>query len=546
MSYRQGYRPPSSGRTSATAASSRSRSATRSQAASSTTRSQASSRASGNATRQKAATRNAPVSRGRAPKRKKRGRPIKIFLSLVLLALVATAGVMGYMMVEEVRRVERLDTFYPGVYVDDVPLYGATPQEAYDFLVARAKEGIDGWAITLNYGGQSWVINTDTLGMRGAVESTVQDEVNKAFMIGRTGENLWERYQTVSALKTEPYKGYTRDVEKNTQDIDSIIAEIAAVVYEPAVNAERSFDAERNNPVLVQNEVYGKELDAEGLKAQVLEMISTMTPGTIEVQSRMTEPPIKASTIAEEVTLIGYYSTDIAARSTEGRTANIVRGCEAFNGMKVEPGNRVSFNKTTGLRTEKNGFHEAEEIVSGSYETGVGGGICQVSSTLYNAVIKAGLKVRDRTNHGIPVNYMENGADATVADNRIDFVFENNTDEAIYIVSRVEGKKGNQKCVFEIYGRPNPNGYTYSLRHETIEEIPIPEPVYETDKTGEHVTYRDEQYQLTKGAVGYKVRTYLVTRDSSGAVIDDKELYTDTYKAQAPKVLVGANKRPES
>ncbi|MDL2319499.1 VanW family protein, partial [Eubacteriales bacterium OttesenSCG-928-A19] len=465
MSYRQGYRPQ--------------------------TGTQTTQRRSTAAATKRKTTRTAP--RKTTGKRKKGNRSLKIFLALVVVALIAAVGATGYMMTEEVRRVERLNTFYKGVYVDGVPLYGATPQEAYDFLVANARSELENFMITLEYAGQTWTITSDTLGMTGAVEAAVQDAVNKAFFVGRSDGNILERYREIMALRDNPYEGYTADVDKNTANIDAMVSEIQALAYRAPVDAQSSFDATRGTPLMIVNEQYGQEVDASALRAQILDMVTRMDSGTIQVQPRMTEPAVKASTLEGNIAMIGRYETEISSRSTDERTKNVERGCQAFNGLKVQPGERVSFNRIVGERTAKNGFFPAEEIVSGSYEMGIGGGICQVSSTLYNAVIKANLKVRSRTNHGIPVNYMEMGADATVSDRGIDFVFENNTEDTIYIVSRVDGSGKKKTCVFEIYGRPEPNGYSYSLKHETIEEIPVPEPNYIIDYEVLHVTYRDQE-----------------------------------------------------
>lgn len=480
--------------------------------------------------------------RGKSRKKRK-GHPLRIFFTLVVLACLATGGVMFYMMYEEVGRVERADTFYPGVYVDGYSLSGATPQEAYDFLISRARDGMDDWAINLAYGDQSWTITTDTLGLGGVVESVVSEEINKAFYVGRMG-SLIDRYKTILALKTEPYYGYTSGIEKNMAQIDSIISEIQASVYRAPVDAEIAFDATRRNPVVITEEVQGQQIDAAALKAQITDMVYRMEGGTIAIAPTPIPATRTADSLRGQIVLLGSCESAISTSSTENRNKNIERGCLAFNGKVINPGERVSFNTVVGKRTRENGFFEADEIVSGKYELGWGGGICQVSSTLYNAVVQANLKVRERRNHGIPVRYMDMGADATVADRGIDFVFENNTDAPLYMIARLDGSGSRKTCVVQIYGRPDPNGYTYSMRHETVEEIPIPSPTYVADKTQEYVTYKDQEKEISKGAKGYVVKTYLVVRNSSGVVIDDSKLLsTDTYNAQKPVIYVGTQNR---
>lgn len=512
MAYRQGYRPSASGQT--------------------------------QQYRQQTGQRKQQAVRRSKPKKRRRGRPIRVFFLLAFLAAAATLGVMGYMVYDEVGSVEQANTFYPGVYVDGIELYGATPQQAYEVLLERASRDFSNWSMQIHYGGQSWTIDSAMLGMHDAIDSAVKDAVNKAFYVGRGTSNILERYMEIVALKTEPYQGYTAAIDKNMSGIDAIISEIATAVYVAPTDASRAFDPNRQgNAMVITADVDGQQLNAQGLKEQIISMITNMQPGSIQVEPEPVKAAVTSEMLAGDLVLIGSFESQISKYSTDDRTKNVERGCQAFNGKTVQPGEKVSFNRWVGERTVKNGFYSAQEIVSGAYKEGIGGGICQVSSTLYNAVIDAGLRVRDRTNHGIPVNYMEMGADATVSDGRIDFVFENDTDQPIYLVARVESSSKGKTCVFQIYGRPDPNGYSYKLRHETIEEIPIPEPTRIPDKEGTYVTYTDQEEQVSKGAKGYKVRTYLQTW-ANGNLVNEKELYVDEYKPQAPQVYVGVNSRP--
>ena len=131
----------------------------------------------------------------------------------------------------------------------------------------------------------------------------------------------------------------------------------------------------------------------------------------------------------------------------------------------------------------------------------------------------------------------------TVSDDRYDFVFTNNTGANIYIETQFVKVKGYWTSRFIIYGRPDPNGYTYKLDSQVVETIPLPDPTYEKDKTGEHVIYDDETQLKYKGREGYVVDVYLVTMDSNGLEISREKKYTDTYKAAAPIYYVGVTPR---
>ena len=113
----------------------------------------------------------------------------------------------------------------------------------------------------------------------------------------------------------------------------------------------------------------------------------------------------------------------------------------------------------------------------------------------------------------------------------------------IYIETQFVKVKGYWTSRFIIYGRPDPNGYTYKLDSQVVETLPLPEPTYEKDKTGEHVIYDDETQIKYKGREGYVVDVYLVTMDSNGLEISREKKYTDTYKAAAPIYYVGVTPR---
>ncbi|MDR0897160.1 MAG: VanW family protein [Oscillospiraceae bacterium] len=485
-------------------------------------------------------TRPAPPRRSTPPRgRKRRGHPLRTFLLLILFALAATAAVLGLTIYQEIRSVEEENTFYKGVYINNIPLNGATPQEAYTYILGRAQEEMSAFAITLRFGDNQWRITPETLGMHTALETVVQDAVNEAFFVGRTG-SLLERGQTVFTLRSEPYYAFTSSVEKNTSFIDSLLAQMAAAVNLPARDASFAFDGTRNNPIIITEEQPGRWLDTDQLKAQLTDMIHGMQPGEIDLQPTEIPPQITAAMIRESTALIAEATTEIASFSTENRNKNVQRGLDSFNNMIIPAGKTISFNGTVGKRTEANGFFSALEIVGGEYEEGIGGGICQVSSTLYNAVIQAGMKVNSRTNHAIPVSYMPMGEDATVSDRGIDFKFTNNTGSNVYVSARMGGNSKNKTCSIRFYGVKNPDGYTYAFRHEKLEEY---EPTEQTikDRTGQHVRYTDQKHTV-KGEKGYKVRTYLVTYQN-GSVVREDFLYDDVYKAVSTKIYVGVEER---
>lgn len=489
-------------------------------------------------------------SRGRKTggrKRPRRHRPIRTFLLLVIFAFLATGGLMGYTMYREVNDVRAEGTFYPGIYVNDVSLYGASPQEAYDFLLAQAREKMANWSLTLAYGEQSWTITTDTLGMTQNLEAAIRDAVNEAHAIGREASFL-DSYRTVLSLKSEEYRIYTNNIRQNEEMLDAMLMDIKNLIDVQPQNAERIFDTSRNDAIYIKDEVVGLSLDIISLKEEILRRADAMEAGVIELQPETIQPTITRAMLEGEVVRLANYSTVISTRSTEGRTANIELSCSRFNGLVIKDGERVSFN---AVARQAHGGKRLSVRARNRQRPVPGRRGRRHLPDLFHAVQRgraggAGGRGPQQPRH--PVNYLPPGADATVTDDgRHDLVFRNNTGADIYIVAKVVKENSKTICLFQIYGRPDPHGYTYELRHEITETIPIPEEPREVkDTQGTHVIYRDETELVKNGSEGYKVQSYLVTRDSAGNVVSEEAFNTSTYSAQPHTLYVGVSRREDS
>ena len=260
-----------------------------------------------------------------------RGKIVAI-LVLIAAAVVVTVGIVGYSAYSEIMDVRERGTFYRGVYVNGYELYGASPQEAYDFILARLKDGVSGWNVTLNYGSDyQWTIDADTLDMNGSLENVVAQAINEAYAVGRMSSSLLETYDEISALKSEPRLIYTSDVTKSDARIDALIAEIKNLVDTPAQDATWEFMPDRQNPIVVTAESYGRSLDDAALKEQIMQLVNSMQSGSISVQPDTVAPAVTAADITGSITRIASFATEISSRSTEDRNKNIERGCEFFN-----------------------------------------------------------------------------------------------------------------------------------------------------------------------------------------------------------------------
>ena len=225
-------------------------------------------------------------------------------------------------------------------------------------------------------------------------------------------------------------------------------------------------------------------------------------------------------------TRISGYTTSFN-RSVYARSYNIALACSNFCYYTVPAGSTLSFNEVVGKRTAERGYKEAKVIENGEYVPGVGGGVCQVSTTLYNAWIAAGLGVISVRAHSLPSSYCDMSRDATVSD-MIDLVLVNDSGADVVINATVRGNE----VTFELYGALS--AYTYSFETRIVRRTDPPEPVLE------YVDYIEggaDSKQISPAKNGYVTelvrRVYL-----DGKEISKEVVRRDQYRGVAAKVLV--------
>ncbi len=477
-----------------------------------------------------------------------------------LLKLIATAVVLVIALVAVVSLVSRQnqtralqaevyaynDRYCQGVYVDGIHLGSMTREEAYAAVQKSAQLKCDEWNVQLLTGAGEYVgeINSYHLGMTVHVD----DALNEAWQKGHSGATVQERKAEMDALLVTPFHTSTALPSGDAEAIDRILGEIAANVYIPATDAYiATFTPLATNPFEYVEETVGRYLNVEDIKHQVYDMVSRMESGVVSVEPSPLYPNVTVEMLRQQTTLIGTHYTPISTTSTENRNKNIKRACELINGQIIEPGKTFSFNGVVGARSKKNGFYTAIEYAYGKQVEGYGGGVCQVSSTIYVAAVRANMEITKRTQHALEVNYTTFGLDATVNidGKKIDFAFRNNTNSNIYIVTKVMRKprvdKNHDLVICDIYGPALEPGVTYDLK-ATVTEIPIPEPTTVADKKAEHVIYTDETLSVP-GKIGYEVDSYKI-KYVNGEEVERTHMYHDTYDPVQPVTYVGVSERP--
>ncbi len=266
----------------------------------------------------------------------------------------------------------------------------------------------------------------------------VERILRSAFEIGRKGwlETFKEAWICLS-------RGIDLEVgvKLDKRRWEGFIMKLRRKVDKPAVNAR--LIVEEGRVVGITKAKEGYEVDEKRL----LERLSEAKNGSIRLPVKVLSPKVKEEDL-EGLELIGEFTTSLK-RSSWGRIENIRKAVSPIDGTLLNPGEKFSFNERVGPRITEKGYKIAPIMVRGELVPGVGGGVCQVSTTLYNAVLLAGLKVNKRGHHARPVKYISPGRDATVVWGYIDLVFSNDKDYPIYIQGEVKGGK----LTFRIFGR---------------------------------------------------------------------------------------------
>lgn len=411
-------------------------------------------------------------------------------------------------------------TVFAGIKVDGYDLGGASRAELEKLVHDRGRS-ISKNPLVFFYQGQKYTLNP------GAVEYSINEAatVEAAWRYGREGF-FWQRAVAVFRARKQGHD-VPLVIQYNEVKLNNILAEWASKIDRPAKNASLSLATGAVVP-----EQIGIRLDVNRSKELILREFREQKNQTLvveEVRPHLTAGDIEKSGIKD---LLGIYTTYFNASDTN-RTLNIYVAAEKINGTLLQPGEVFSYNGVVGPRDIAHGFKEAMEIVDGEFVPGIGGGVCQVSSTLYNAVLYAGLNVVERTNHSKPLSYVPVGRDATVAYGYLDFKFTNTTTTPVLILAEV---KGNQ-LKMGIFGKDNV-GETVEIW--VIDQREIPPGVTKKDDPSIFIGETKEEKQ---GLPGYEA-TALRIWTLNGQEVRREVLSIDKYLPTNAIIRVGTKPVP--
>ncbi len=358
---------------------------------------------------------------------------------------------------------------------------GMTRDEAAKEVMQGAKKALAGDALVLSlYGGEkTFPFSAEEVGLNADLDAML----NSAYRTGRSGTWMQNFYEMVNCALNG--KEVFAEVKLDNARLVEALNRVKEEVDRPPVNASLVFTA---TGILHSEGATGRQMDVATLTEKVKpQLLGLHLPCREAITLVEAEPEITLKDIQAIDGVLGSCSTYYTADT--GRGDNIEIAAAALNDRIVLPGEELSFNAQVGARVPSRGYEIAPVIVDGKVEQDIGGGVCQVSSTLYNAVLLAGLTPTVRTAHFYPSAYLPAGLDATVADGQIDFVFQNTLPHSVILRS---GASGGTLTV-EIYGCRADLPGEYDLETAIIGPPPTVE-VYRVLYQGETVIEREYLY----------------------------------------------------
>ncbi len=403
----------------------------------------------------------------------------------------------------------------------------ATAKKAFDIgkgsnVISNAVEALkvkltgNSVAPVILYDDEKFAVQINNIGSQaiGSVltEHSVRfDETGKAYIVpGQSGYNN-DPTAVMAKIKEAILKAHSNELDvdfEKTSPKELTIEALDLMIYCDPQNA--SFALE-NGEVKVLPAVDGRYIDKDYCK----KLLPKVYEGgeEIEVPYSVTKAEVNAEELQKKLfnATLGSYTTRYAASGNRG--SNVANAASRINNKILLPGETFSFNETVGRRTVANGFKTAPEYMNGQTVDGIGGGTCQVSTTLYSAVLYADLKIVKRSNHSMSVSYVPLGQDATVTDGGIDFQFMNDTAYPVKISSTT----GGGKITVTIIGTEPEPAKTVKLSHQRV-----------SVQTG--------------SAVNSKRLVY----DANGTLIKEENLGMSRYKPHADTISADEEEAPKS
>ena len=428
--------------------------------------------------------------------RRTRAKKIKkkvIIISVSIIAFILAIGIGIYALSIQKEVNSWSNKIYPGIKINGVDLSAKTKEEAQKQLYDLFNKPINNKVLIVKADGSEFKLKYEELKPRLNIDETIQKALNQ----GKTGNIFIKNYKIKNGCNVNLLLKFSYDKNKAIDFENKIVQKI----NRKAKNA--SFYLEGSSPKVVEGTI-GKEIDKKQLDELVIKNVNDKIDknSIIEVNVKDVDPKVRTSDLRKIDGVIGSFSTSFATNSDESRATNLRVALKSINGILLMPGQEFSYNDALGERTWDRGYRMGAGYGEGGKTVQqIGGGICQISTTLYRAAMRAGIRSTERYNHCKPTSYSPLGLDATVSWGSLDYKFKNPYSFPIYIEGYATSDK---QAVINIYG------YVQGMGNKTYELI-----------AGQVCNSGDDAI----------VSSYLETYEG-GREINKEKIATDTYKVR--------------
>lgn len=451
-------------------------------------------------------------------KRRRRAKFVRgVFIGLIIavIAILIFLGVTA--IIRLINRANAEDVEIPvEIIIDGEDFSNTSSQDAIKKLTEKYP-----WTMEVTYNGNSYALDNQLSDSIGDLVHKAYSEADTARLEAIQEKSVWEKMFSKDDETVEPIVlKYDITLPDVSEYASQTAAKLAGEWGKSAQNCSLTgYDADTGK-FSFSNGENGVSIDADKLSTDIINAVSSKDFGaSIAAEEISVTPDVSPS----DFKTIGTYTTHTT--SNADRNTNVRLAAEAVNGTIVAPGEQFSFNTVVGERTAEKGYKKAPAYSEGQVVQESGGGVCQISSTLYNAVIAAGLRTDERTGHTFEPTYVTPGQDATVSYMQPDFVFTNTSSASIGILASY----ADRVATVEIYGIPVlEDGITRHLESEKTGETAPPEPTYTEDP---FLPYGTEVLDK-EGTNGSAWKTYIVT-EKDGVEVDREYLHQTHYKGHS-------------
>lgn len=444
----------------------------------------------------------------------------KVIISLIIIIAIGSMSIYGYifMMVNKWE-----DKIYPNIRVYNLNLGELNKEEALEILDSKYSTLINKKSISLIYEEKNYDISYEDL----EVNYNKEEMINQAINYGKD-KGIIDKYKLIKSnyeIILNPEFNFNREIEETF--LNKIIEDINVDKKEATISIS-------NGNIKITNDVTGKKVNYNDLKSKLEYAVNGKIGESevIDIEVLKEEATLKQEDLIKVNGKVSEYKSYFY-NNEDGRITNMRIASKTLNGILLMPGETFSYNDVIGETTPEKGYDLANTYVGNKIVPDYGGGICQVSTTLYRAVMRANIRSVERTNHSMIVSYSEPSLDATVAHGYIDYKFTNTYNSPIYIEAYVL----SDNVTINIYGNLNEKG---NRKYELVSEI------HKTNKFD--IEYEDDntidfgkEVVIKNGMNGYESSAYLITYEN-GEKINKEKISTDYY-AKSNRVIKRGTKK---